>query len=220
MRGFGEVNHAVQIGERPPWNSFGSVSDRTAAALSDDLGAFGLNVPVPRSHAGRLANATGARLMWARAQIKIRWESDNGKPPYRWRIYAPPQERGKVLQVARDVVADKGQGDVEIRAHINDAGLHPEDRWYLEFSTALPAPQGEDMGAAHAAALAWGPSRWSSYGPPSYRGGHRPGPEFAGVVGRAREVAGGVVQLVKDRPVVGLVIAGIALAGVRGLLAR
>lgn len=149
--------------------------DMTSRALAGDLAGFGVNVPPPKTHAGRLANKVAARLMWARRPIAIRWTSPTGQEPFEWRIYAPPRARDGVLQVARDVVREIGQGDVTIRIEQDPRpGLAPDRTWWVAFLPAALAPppvQDEPSGQAlgNAARTALTPLRYPDFGPTAWR---------------------------------------------------
>lgn len=185
--GFGDV------GRPSPVNT----GRRTFAALGGDLGGFGLNVPPPQTHAGRLANKAVARLMWARKPVKIRWHSPTGQEPYAWRIYAAPRARQNVLDVLRDVVSEAGQGSVSIRVHQDTReGVYPDEAWYVELlppelqqaedgDRSLPAGQqlAGGSGLGMPAAYAWAPKRDRDFGPRQWRAAGRPSvPGYAGDV--------------------------------------
>lgn len=154
---------------------------RTFAALGGDLHGFGINVPTPQTHAGRVANKAVARLMWAKKPIKIRWHSPTGQEPFAWRIYAAPRARQNVLDVLRDVIGEVGQGNVSVQVHQDTTpGVYPDEAWYVELLPAeLQAPQGDvplqtrgNLGMP--AALSWAPKRFSDFGPRRWRSAGRP----------------------------------------------
>lgn len=169
---------------------------RTFAALGGDLAGFGVNVPPPQTHAGRLANKAVARLMWARKPVKIRWHSPTGQEPYAWRIYAAPRARQNVLDVLRDVVAEAGQGSVSIRVHQDTReGVYPDEAWFVELLPPelqepeqgdRPLPAGATAGGSGLgmpAAYAWAPKRDRDFGPRQWRAAGRPSvPGYAGDV--------------------------------------
>lgn len=213
-RGLAGVNSQVVVHARPPFNVFDGLrgrrpgsraqpmdarGQRTGAALEGDLRGFGINVPVPTTHAGRLANKTAARLMWARKPIRLRWVSPTGQEPFAWRIYAAPSARQNVLDVLRDVVSEVGQGTVQIQVqHDTRPGIMADEAWYVEllppqlvpppegdrpltggnapgparYRTSAPAPAAPADDGAEMGGPSWqgyAPKRWSSYGPRAWR---------------------------------------------------
>jgi hypothetical protein len=81
------------------------------------LGDLGLNVPVPETRAGVIANAVVARLLPIRrpsTRVFLRWESSTGREPFVWRIHAPEIAQENVRRVLRDVLRDKGGYGVSI----------------------------------------------------------------------------------------------------------
>lgn len=219
---FGQVNQRVIASTRPAWSvfdgpgrsrsvraapglpaaiaprdvaGFGNTRGRTHAALGGDLRGFGLNVPVPTTHAGRLANKVVARLMWSKQPVKLRWRSPTGEEPLVWCIYAAPRARENVLFVLRQVIGDVGQGDVQIRVHHAPEAMYAEDQWYVELTpgqlvradsaidtTAAPAdsPEGADMGTP--AWTGWAPKRNQDFGPRKWRAEGRPVSPYNGDV--------------------------------------
>lgn len=168
---------------------------RTFAALGGDLRGFGLNVPTPQTHAGRLANKAVARLMWARKPVKLRWHSPTGAEPFAWRIYAAPRARQNVLDVLRDVINEVGQGSVSTRVYQDTReGIYPDEAWYVELlPPELQEPQPGDRALGHRsaagsamgmpAALSWAPMRDRDFGPREWRAAGRPSiPGYAGDV--------------------------------------
>lgn len=117
------------------------------------LGDLGLNVPIPRSHAGVVANAVVSRLMRIRKRVTkafIRWNSPTGKPPYIWRIHAWSHSQANVRKTLRRVLADKGARGLVITEHPGP-DLDPQTGipgWYIQIAPASlaappPSPEGE-----------------------------------------------------------------------------
>jgi len=120
---------------------------RSSLATVDSLGALGLNVPVPTDKAGEIANATAARLMWIKrpsTRAFLRWESPTGEAPYIWRLHAPGIAQDNVRRILREVLSDKGSGDVTI-VEVPGPDYDPATDlpgWHLKFipPSLLPPP--------------------------------------------------------------------------------